>query len=123
MSNLYVIANQDLDSFRKEDGTWTPDINEAEQMGLHDALEKEIEVHLGGEKMIQLLEVPLMHEAQYEDALSLSDAAAVFFDRHGLDLSVEIGDSDETTWAMTSRATGETVRVTLSDCTSFEVSE
>jgi hypothetical protein len=123
MNNLYVIANQTLDRFRKADGSWTGVIDEAEQMGLHAALEKEIEVHMGGEKLIQLFEVPLMHDAQYEDALSLSDAAAGFFDRHGIDLSVEIASGDETTWTMKSRGSGETVTVTLADCDSFEVSE
>lgn len=123
MNNLYVIANQHLDRFRKADGSWTPDINEAEQMGLHDALEKEIEVHMGGEKLIQLFEVPLMHDAQYEDVMSQADAAADFFDRHGIDLGVEIGSGDETTWTMKSRGSGETVTLTLADCDSFEVSE
>ena len=123
MNNLYVIANQGLDKFRKADGSWTADMNEAEQMGLHDALEKEIEVHMGGEKLIQLFEVPLMHDAQYEDAMSQADAAADFFDRHGIDLSVEIASGDETTWTIKSRGSGETVTLNLADCDSFEVRE
>ena len=123
MNNLYVIANEEFNSFRKADGSWTDDINDAEQMGLHVALEKEIEVHLGGEKLIQLFEVPLMHDAQYADVMSQADAAADFFDRHGIDLGVEIGSGDETTWTMKSRGSGETVTLTLADCDSFEVSE
>lgn len=123
MSNLYVIANEGLDSFRKADGSWTDDVNDAEQMGLHAALEKEIEVHLSGEKMIRLFEVPLMHDAQYEDVMSLADSAADFFDRHGIDLNIEIASGDETTWTMKSRGSGETVTLTLADCDSFEVSE
>lgn len=123
MNNLYVIANRKLNEFRKADGTWTSDIEDAEQMEIHAALEKEAEIFEGGDKMTELVEVPLMHDAQYEDALSLTDVAGDFFDRHGIDLEVEIGSGDETKWTLRSRASGETAVITLADCTSFEVSD
>lgn len=123
MSNFYVLRNRETGSYRKADGSMTGDIGEAEQMNIHDAMQKEIEVFASGDKVTELYEVPLMHEAQYEDAMDLTDPAGDFFDNHGIDLVVEIGAGDETTWTLTSRTTGQSVRVTLEDCHSFEVNQ
>ena len=121
MSNFYTLWNRETSMFRKADGTMTADIDQAEQMPLQQAMEKEIELFAAGEKFIELHEVPLMHEGQYDDALALTDPAGDFFDAHGIDLVVNIGSGDESTWHLTSRASGAKLRLTLADCYSFSV--
>ena len=121
MNNLYTLWNRETSMFRKADGTMTDNIDQAEQMPLQQAMEKEIELFSSGEKFIELREVPLMHEGQYEDALSLTDPAGDFFDAHGIDLVINIGSGDESTWHLSSRATGTKLSITLADCYSFSV--
>lgn len=123
MSNFYVLRNRKTGAYRRADGSMTEDIDDAEQMSIHDALEKEIEVFSRGEKFTELYEVPLMHDAQYEDAMAMTDPAGDFFDDHGIDLTVEIGAGDETAWTLVSRTTGHVAKVTLKDCHSFEVNK
>lgn len=121
MSNFYTVANEAIDEFLKEDGTWTDDYTQSHHMSLQDAMEKTIELWNEQKKPTEVFEIPLNHEAFYS---GVSSAIGDLQDRMGacgVELDTEIGQSDETTWTMRFINGGFTVSIKLESPESFEV--
>lgn len=117
MSNFYAIANETLDQFRRADGSWTENLDDAEHLTIEAATEKQVEL-IRAEVTTELVEVPLMHEAFYDDIHSRIDTLQERLERAGVTLTTQIGEGDETTW--TFEVAGATLRVTLAGPDSWE---
>lgn len=117
MSNFYAIANETLDQFRRADGSWTENLDDAEHLTIEAATEKQVEL-IRAEVITELVEVPLMHEAFYDDIHSRIDTLQDRLERAGVTLTTQIGEGDETTW--TFEVAGVTLRVTLAGPDSWE---
>lgn len=118
MSNFYAIANETLDQFRRADGSWTDNLDDAECLTIEAATEKQIEL-IRAKVITELVEVPLMHEAFYDDIHSRIDTLQERLERAGVTLSTHIGEGDETTWTI--EVAGVTLNVTLAGPDSWEV--
>lgn len=117
MSNFYAIANETLDQFRRADGSWTENLDDAEHLTIEAATEKQVEL-IRAEVITELVEVPLMHEAFYDDIHSRIDTLQDRLEQAGVTLTTRIGEGDETTW--TFEVAGVTLRVTLAGPDSWE---
>lgn len=117
MSNFYAIANETLDQFRRADGSWTENLDDAEHLTIEAATEKQVEL-IRAEVITELVEVPLMHEAFYDDIHSRIDTLQERLERAGVTLTTRIGEGDETTW--TFEVASVTLRVTLAGPDSWE---
>lgn len=100
MSNLYALADESLKRFRREDGTWSDDYNDAEQMTLERAMERCLEVFQGEGVLTEVFEVPLLAEGMYAAIDSRVDDLQARLEAAGVTLTTHVGSGDETTWTM-----------------------
>lgn len=111
--NFYAIGNESLDKFLKADGEWTDDIDDAEQFAdITEAVMKQVEL-IRREIITEICEVPLMHEAVYEDINARIGDLQERLERAGVILSTEIGSGDETKWKLEIEGAGVTLKVRL----------
>ena len=106
--------------FRREDGEWTPNIDDAEHMTIEDAIDKQAEL-IDDPRIINVCEVPLMHEAMYADMGRRFDELQEKLREHEVFLEYEIGEGDETTWKITFERAGVAVVLKLEDPNAFEM--
>jgi hypothetical protein len=99
MNNLYALADESLKQFRRADGSWADDYNEAEQMALEQALERCLELFREG-VITEVFEVPLMAEGMYAAIDSRIDDLQARLEAAGVSLTTHVGSGDETTWTM-----------------------
>lgn len=118
---LYVLGDSSEPRlFRREDGEWTKNINDAEHMTIEDAVDKQAEL-IDDPRIINVCEAPLMHEAMYADMSRRFDELQERLREHEVFLEYEIGESDETTWKITFERAGVAVVLKLEDPNSFEM--
>lgn len=118
---LYVLGDSsDPRLFRKEDGEWTTDINDAEHMSLEEAVDRQAEL-ASDPRVIDICEAPLMHEAMYADMDRRFDELQERLREHEVFLEYEIGESDQTTWKITFERAGVALVLKLEDPNAFEV--
>jgi len=118
---LYVLGDSSEPRlFRREDGEWTPNIDDAEHMTIEDAVDKQAEL-IDDPRIINVCEAPLMHEAMYADMGRRFDELQERLREHEVFLEYEIGESDETTWKITFERAGVAVVLKLEDPNSFEM--
>ena len=118
---LYVLGDSSEPRlFRREDGEWTPNMNDAEHMSIEDAVDKQAEL-IDDPRIINVCEAPLMHEAMYADMSRRFDELQEKLREHEVFLEYEIGESDETTWKITFDRAGVAVVLKLEDPNAFEV--
>jgi len=121
MTMLYVLGDSSEPRlFRREDGEWTQNINDAEHMSIEDAVDKQAEL-IDDPRIINVCEAPLMHEAMYADMSRRFDELQERLREHEVFLEYEIGESDETTWKITFERAGVAVVLKLEDPNSFEM--
>ena len=121
MTMLYVLGDSSEPRlFRREDGEWTPNMNDAEHMSIEDAVDKQAEL-IDDPRIINVCEAPLMHEAMYADMSRRFDELQEKLREHEVFLEYEIGESDETTWKITFDRAGVAVVLKLEDPNAFEV--
>jgi hypothetical protein len=121
MTMLYVLGDSSEPRlFRREDGEWTKNINDAEHMTIEDAVDKQAEL-IDDPRIINVCEAPLMHEAMYADMSRRFDELQERLREHEVFLEYEIGESDETTWKITFERAGVAVVLKLEDPNSFEM--
>ena len=98
--NFYAIGNESLDQFLRADGTWADDIDDAEHFSsIEDAVMKQVEL-IQKNVITEICEVPLMHEAVYEDIHGRIDDLQARLEAAGVHLSTTIGSGDDTTWTI-----------------------
>lgn len=118
---LYVLGDSSEPRlFRREDGEWTPNINDAEHMSIEDAVGKQSEL-IDDPRIINVCEAPLMHEAMYADMGRRFDELQERLREHEVFLEYEIGEGDDTTWKITFERAGVAVVLKLEDPNSFEM--
>jgi hypothetical protein len=118
---LYVLGDSSEPRlFRREDGEWTPNINDAEHMSIEDAVGKQSEL-IDDPRIISVCEAPLMHEAMYADMSRRFDELQERLREHEVFLEYEIGEGDDTTWKITFERAGVAVVLKLEDPNSFEM--
>ena len=100
MSNLYALADESLKRFRRGDGTWSDDYNDAEQMTLERAMEKCLELFQAENIFTEVFEVPLLAEGMYAAIDSRVDDLQARLEAAGVRLTTQVGSGDETTWTM-----------------------
>jgi hypothetical protein len=100
MSNMYALADESLKKFRREDGTWSDDYNDAEQMTLEKAMERCLEVFKDAGIFTEVFEVPLLAEGMYGAIHSRIDDLQARLEAAGVTLTTVIGSGDDTTWTM-----------------------
>jgi hypothetical protein len=121
MAMLYVLGDSsEPRQFRREDGEWTPNIDDAEHMTIEDAIDKQAEL-IDDPRIINVCEAPLMHEAMYADMGRRFDELQERLREHEVFLEYEIGEGDETTWKITFERAGVAVVLKLEDPNSFEM--
>jgi hypothetical protein len=117
----YVLGDDsDPRLFRKENGEWTQNINDAEHMTLEEAADMQAEL-AADPRSIDICEAPLMHEAMYADMDRRFDELQDRLREHGVFLEYEIGESDETTWKISFERAGVALVLKLEGPNSFEV--
>jgi hypothetical protein len=99
MNNMYALADESLKQFRREDGTWSDDYNDAEQMTLERAMERCLELFREG-VITEVFEVPLLAEGMYAAIDSRIDDLQARLEAAGVTLTTLVGSGDETTWTM-----------------------
>ena len=99
MNNMYALADESLKQFRREDGTWSDDYNDAEQMTLERAMERCLELFREG-VITEVFEVPLLAEGMYAAIDSRTDDLQARLEAAGVTLTTLVGSGDETTWTM-----------------------
>lgn len=118
---LYVLGDSSEPRlFRREDGEWTPNIDDAEHMSIEDAIDKQAEL-IDDPRIINVCEAPLMHEAMYADMTRRFDELQEKLREHEVFLEYEIGEGDETTWKITFERAGVAVVLKLEDPNAFEM--
>lgn len=118
---LYVLGDSSEPRlFRREDGEWTPNIDDAEHMTIEDAIDKQAEL-IDDPRIINVCEAPLMHEAMYADMSRRFDELQDKLREHEVFLEYEIGEGDETTWKITFERAGVAVVLKLEDPNAFEM--
>lgn len=111
--NFYAIGNESIDRFRRADGEWVEDINDAEQFAsIEDAVMKQVDL-FGVGIFTEICEVPLMHEGIYDDIHSRIDDLQARLEAAGIELTTNIGSGDETTWTFGIENAGVTLTVRL----------
>jgi hypothetical protein len=100
MSNMYALADESLKKFRRVDGTWSADYNDAEQMTLERAMERCLEVFKDTGVITEVFEVPLLAEGLYAAIDSRVDDLQARLEAAGVMLTTQVGSGDETTWTM-----------------------
>lgn len=100
MSNLYALADESLKRFRREDGTWSDDYNDAEHMALERAMERCLEVFKASGVITEVFEVPLLAEGMYAAIDSRVDDLQARLEAAGVMLTTLVESGDETTWMM-----------------------
>jgi hypothetical protein len=120
MSNLYALADESLKQFRREDGTWSDDYNDAEQMTLERAMERCLELFREG-VITEVFEVPLLAEGMYAAIDSRVDDLQARLEAAGVTLTTQVGSGDETTWTMVFDDFTLTMKLTGPD--DFEVTD
>jgi hypothetical protein len=96
---MYALADESLKQFRREDGTWSDDYNDAEQMTLERAMERCLELFREG-VITEVFEVPLLAEGMYAAIDSRIDDLQARLEAAGVTLTTLVGSGDETTWTM-----------------------
>jgi len=118
---LYVLGDSSEPRlFRREDGEWTPNIDDAEHMTIEDAVDKQAEL-IDDPRIISVCEAPLMHEAMYADMSRRFDELQERLREHEVFLEYEIGEGDNTTWKITFERAGVALVLKLEDPNSFEM--
>lgn len=118
--NYYVVGDERLTRFRKADGSWTDDYNEAEQLSIEQAVERQVEL-IRQKVITEIFEVPLLAEGMYRAIHSRVDDLQARLEAAGVALTTRIGEGDETTWTM---EFGDfTLTMKLAGPDEFEVSE
>lgn len=97
--NYYVVGDEALTRFRKADGSWTEDYNEAEQLTIEQAVEKQVEL-IRQQIVTEIFEVPLLAEGMYHAIHNRVDDLQARLEAAGVTLTTTIGEGDETTWTM-----------------------
>jgi hypothetical protein len=120
VSNYYVIANEAKDQFLLEGGDWGDSIDDAQHFTLDDAVMKQVEL-IRNDVITEICEVPLMHEAFYEDIDRRVDALQERLASVGCILSTMVGSEDETTWIMEFENAGLTLVVKLTGPDAWEI--
>ena len=111
--NFYAIGNESLDQFLRADGSWADDIDDAEHFSsIEDAVMKQVEL-IQQNIITEICEVPLMHEAVYEDIHSRIDDLQARLESAGIHLSTTIGSGDDTTWTIEIENAGVTLTMRL----------
>ena len=111
--NFCAIGNESLDQFLRADGTWVDDIDDAEHFSsIEDAVMKQVEL-IQQNIITEICEVPLMHEAVYEDIHSRIDDLQARLESAGIHLSTTIGSGDDTTWTIEIENAGVTLTLRL----------
>lgn len=111
--NFYAIGNESLDQFLRADGSWADDIDDAEHFSsIEDAVMKQVEL-IQQNIITEICEVPLMHEAVYEDIHSRIDDLQARLESAGIHLSTTIGSGDDTTWTIEIESAGVTLTLRL----------
>lgn len=118
--NYYVVGDEELTKFRKADGSWTEDYNEAEQLDINEAVERQVELIRQG-IVTEIFEVPLLAEGMYHAIHNRVDDLQARLEAAGVTLTTNIGEGDETTWTM--EFEGFTLTMKLAGPDEFEVSE
>lgn len=120
---MYVLGDSSEPRlFRKEDGEWTTNIDDAEHMTLEEAVDKQAEL-IDDPRIINVCEAPMMHEAMYADMNRRFDELQERLREHGVFLEYQIGEGDETTWRISFEQAGVAVTLNLEDPNAFEVAE
>jgi hypothetical protein len=118
---LYVLGDSSEPRlFRKEDGEWTPTIDDAEHMTIEEAVDKQAEL-IDDPRIMEICEAPLMHEAMYADMTRRFDELQERLREHEVFLEYEIGEGDDTTWKITFDRAGVALVLKLEDPNAFEV--
>jgi hypothetical protein len=121
MAMLYVLGDSsDPRLFRREDGEWTTNIDDAEHMTIEDAIDKQAEL-IDDPRIINVCEAPLMHEAMYADMGRRFDELQERLREHEVFIKYEIGEGDDTTWKITFERAGVALVLKLEDPNSFEM--
>ena len=118
--NYYVVGDEEVERFRKADGSWVEDYNEAEQLTIEEAVERQVELIRQG-IVTEIFEVPLLAEGMYHAINNRVDDLQARLEAAGVTLSTQIGEGDETTWTM--EFAGFTLTMKLAGPDEFEVSE
>lgn len=118
---LYVLGDSgEPPLFRTADGEWTPNIDDAEHMTIEDAVDKQAEL-IDDPRIINVCEVPKMHEALYADMDRRFDELQERLREHEVFLEYEIGEGDETRWKISFERAGVAVVLKLESPDAFEV--
>jgi hypothetical protein len=118
--NYYVVGNEELTKFLAADGSWVEDYNEAEQLTIEQAVEKQVEL-IRQEIITEIFEVPLLAEGAYSAIHARIDDLQGLLEERGINLTTNIGREDETTW--TFEVQGLTLTVKLTGPDEFEFNE
>lgn len=118
--NYYIVADESLKRFLKPDGEWTEDRDEAEHLTIEQAVERQVEM-IGKNVPTEICEVPLMHEAVYDDIHARIDEVQARLADAGIYLSTSIGSEDETTWTLEVESIGLTLKMRLAGPDEWEV--
>jgi hypothetical protein len=97
---MYALADGSLTQFRREDGTWSDDYNDAEQMTFEQAMAKCVELFQESKLITEVFEVPLLAEGMYAAIDSRIDDLQARLEAAGVTLTTQVGSGDETTWTM-----------------------
>lgn len=97
--NNYVVGDEMLTKFLAADGSWVEDFNDAEQLTIEQAVEKQVEL-IRREIITEIFEVPLLAEGMYHAIHNRVDDLQARLEAAGVTLTTHIGDGDETTWTM-----------------------
>jgi len=97
--NYYVVGDKKLAKFLAADGSWVEDYNDAEQLTIEQAVEKQVEL-IRREIVTEIFEVPLLAEGMYHAIESRVDDLQARLEAAGVTLTTNIGQGDETTWTM-----------------------
>lgn len=97
--NYYVVGDETITKFLKADGSWTDDYNEAEQLTIEEAVERQVEM-IRQNIVTEIFEVPLLAEGMYQAIHNRVDDLQARLEAAGVALTTNIGEGDETTWTM-----------------------
>lgn len=118
--NYYIVSDESMQRFLKADGEWTDDRDEAEHLTIEQAVERQVEL-IRKNVVTEICEVPLMHEAIYDDIHTRIDDVQRRLADAGIYLTTEIGSGDETTWTLEVESVGLTLKMRLAGPDEWEV--
>lgn len=118
--NYYVVGDEKLTKFLAADGSWVEDYNEAEQLTIEQAVEKQVEL-IRREIVTEIFEVPLLAEGVYQAIHARIDDLQGLLEERGISLTTHIGQEDETTWTL--EVQGLTLTLKLAGPDEFEFSQ